>query len=256
MPTLDLGQVVGPQGPQGPQGIQGPQGKAGPQGTAGANGITPHLQVGTVTTLDPDISATVTRQADSPDAAPVFDFGIPRGHDSQNDGDMHSGTYDPTGKARDIFAYTDEKVAEYAYSKTESLSGATAALYEKPATAVPDDILKEIYYRLYYLGVQRGDCYLETGSFYTPGGFNDQVTLSTVHKPFFLFLSNSGDNKTLPLAFCLRDCSVAQISLGSSSTTSLHFTQNAATWTDNSVQFTFSSPYDAIWQYFILSKFE
>lgn len=254
MPTLDLGQVVGPQGPQGPQGIQGPQGKAGPQGTAGANGITPHLQVGTVTTLDPDSSATVTRQADSPDAAPVFDFGIPRGHDSQNDGDMHSGTYDPTGKARDIFAYTDGKVAEYAYSKTESLSGATAALYEKDATAVPDDILVDIFERFSTVGLEKGDCYLETGSFYTPGGFNDQCTLSTAHRPFFLFLSNGGNVGALPLVFCLRDCSVAQISLGSSSTTNLIFTQNAATWTDNSVQFILGSPYDSIWQYFILSK--
>lgn len=144
MPTLDLGQVVGPQGPQGPQGIQGPQGKAGPQGTAGANGITPNLQVGTVTTLDPDSSATVTRQADSPDAAPVFDFGIPRGHDSESDGDMHSDTYDPTGKAQDIFAYTDRKVAEYAYSKTDSLKATTAARIGLPATAVPDDVFNAI----------------------------------------------------------------------------------------------------------------
>ena len=35
MPTFDLGQVVGPQGPQGETGPQGPQGIQGPQGPAG-----------------------------------------------------------------------------------------------------------------------------------------------------------------------------------------------------------------------------
>ena len=38
MPTLDLGQVVGPQGEQGPQGIQGETGDAGPQGEQGIQG--------------------------------------------------------------------------------------------------------------------------------------------------------------------------------------------------------------------------
>ena len=50
MAKVDLGQVVGPQGPigdtgpQGPIGNTGPQGpigKTGPQGPAGKNGITP-----------------------------------------------------------------------------------------------------------------------------------------------------------------------------------------------------------------------
>ena len=38
MPTLDLGQVVGPQGPQGATGPQGPEGATGPQGPEGATG--------------------------------------------------------------------------------------------------------------------------------------------------------------------------------------------------------------------------
>ena len=38
MPTFDLGQVVGPQGPQGIQGVQGPQGETGPQGIQGPQG--------------------------------------------------------------------------------------------------------------------------------------------------------------------------------------------------------------------------
>ena len=38
MPTIDLGKVVGPQGPQGPEGPQGPQGIQGPQGEQGPAG--------------------------------------------------------------------------------------------------------------------------------------------------------------------------------------------------------------------------
>lgn len=38
MPTLDLGQVVGPQGPQGPMGATGPAGPQGPQGDVGPQG--------------------------------------------------------------------------------------------------------------------------------------------------------------------------------------------------------------------------
>lgn len=38
MPALDLGQVVGPQGPQGPKGDTGPQGIQGPQGDVGPQG--------------------------------------------------------------------------------------------------------------------------------------------------------------------------------------------------------------------------
>lgn len=112
MPSIDLGSVVGPQGKQGPQGDAGAQGNTGPQGVPGANGITPNIQVGTVTTLPAGSNAAVRRQEGSPDAAPVFDFDIPRGADSVNDGDMKAAVYDPTGKAQDVFAYADGKMAK------------------------------------------------------------------------------------------------------------------------------------------------
>lgn len=148
---LDLGQVVGP---------QGPQGNTGPQGVTGANGITPNIQVGTVTTLDPGSDAYFTRQEGSPDAAPVFDVGLPRGADSVNDGDMKAAMYDPTGKAQDIFAYADEKAEdvldsakEYAYSKEQSLSAETAALYEDlTENPVPDDVFALIPDIIYMAG--------------------------------------------------------------------------------------------------------
>ena len=150
MPTFDLGSVVGPQGPQGatgpqgpqgatgaqgPQGIQGPKGDqgdpgtpgatgaTGAQGPAGADGVTPNIQVGTTTTLAAGSDATVTRRAGSPDAAPIFDFGIPKGADAVNPGDMMKSVYDPTGKNADIFAYADGKMAKTGGAFTGGVSG-------------------------------------------------------------------------------------------------------------------------------------
>ena len=73
------------EGPQGPQGLKGdngdvgPQGPQGEQGLKGDNGITPNITIGTVTTLEPNQQATVTRRGT--DINPIFDFGIPRGED-------------------------------------------------------------------------------------------------------------------------------------------------------------------------------
>ena len=44
--------------------------------------MTPNIHVGTTTTLAAGSDATVTRRAGSPDAAPIFDFGIPKGADA------------------------------------------------------------------------------------------------------------------------------------------------------------------------------
>ena len=53
---IDLGSVIGPQGPQGPQGVPGPQGAIGPQGAQGNPGPTgPQGEPGT-----DGISPTVT----------------------------------------------------------------------------------------------------------------------------------------------------------------------------------------------------
>jgi len=74
--------VMGPEGPQGKQGVQGIQGVPGEQGVPGQDGLTPDIQVGDVATLPAGSAATVVRKAGSPDAAPVFDFGIPAGKDA------------------------------------------------------------------------------------------------------------------------------------------------------------------------------
>lgn len=71
----------------------------------------PNITVGNTTTLPAGSNATVTRRAGSPNTAPIFDFGIPKGADGTGAGDMLQSTYDPQGKASDIFAYVDSAVS-------------------------------------------------------------------------------------------------------------------------------------------------
>lgn len=69
-------------GPQGPQGVPGQDGEQGPQGVPGNDGVTPNIQVGTVTTLDPTQQATVTRTGTNEN--PIFNFGIPKGEKGES----------------------------------------------------------------------------------------------------------------------------------------------------------------------------
>ena len=105
MPTFDLGQVVGPQGPQGKDGPQGPQGipgatgkqgiqgepgpqgdpgpkgdpgATGKQGPAGADGRTPNIQVGNTETLAAGSKATVTRRVAARMRPPFLTSASPR----------------------------------------------------------------------------------------------------------------------------------------------------------------------------------
>lgn len=84
--TLNFQNIKGEQGPQGEQGIQGPQGETGPQGPtgetgpqgpAGATGATPNIQIGDVTTLQPDQQATASITG-TPEN-PLLNLGIPQG---------------------------------------------------------------------------------------------------------------------------------------------------------------------------------
>lgn len=61
----------------GPTGPTGPIGPIGPTGPTGSTGDAATIQVGTVTTLDPDENATVSNSGTETNA--VFNFGIPRG---------------------------------------------------------------------------------------------------------------------------------------------------------------------------------
>ena len=139
--------IIGPQGEQGIQGEPGPKGEKGDKGEVGATGpavvpsvdaegvmsfalqdtpvlpdpvsvrgpqgdtgAVPNITVGTVSTLPPGSSATVTRQEGSTNENPVLDFGLPAGRDGEGSGDMVAAVYDPTNKAQDIFAYADTLV--------------------------------------------------------------------------------------------------------------------------------------------------
>ncbi|RSX56783.1 collagen-like protein [Bifidobacterium samirii] len=76
----DMSGATGLQGPQGPQGIQGPDGDKGDpgrQGDQGDPGLAATIHVGTVTTLAPGESATVTNSGNASDA--VLNFAIPKG---------------------------------------------------------------------------------------------------------------------------------------------------------------------------------
>lgn len=120
MPTFDLGKIIGPQGPQGERGVQGIQGVQGVQGIPGRDGYVPNIQVGKVTTLSAGKDATVTRRTGSPDAAPVFDFGVPKGADAVNAGDMYKNIYDPNNKSQDIFGYVDQEISKAGVTYTLS----------------------------------------------------------------------------------------------------------------------------------------
>lgn len=81
--NLDFGLPRGAKGERGERGEQGEAGKDGKDGIDGKdgkdgiNGVTPDFSIGTVTTLEPTESASVTLTGTEEE--PVLNFGIPRG---------------------------------------------------------------------------------------------------------------------------------------------------------------------------------
>lgn len=78
--NLDFGLPRGEKGERGEQGEAGKDGKDGidgKDGKDGINGVTPDFSIGTVTTLEPTESASVTLTGTEEE--PVLNFGIPRG---------------------------------------------------------------------------------------------------------------------------------------------------------------------------------
>ena len=70
--------------------ISAKNGIDGQNGTDGIDGITPSLRIGTVTTLEPNEQATVTRTGT--DEEPLFNFGIPKGQQGEKGQDGTNGT--------------------------------------------------------------------------------------------------------------------------------------------------------------------
>ena len=108
----------GDTGPQGEQGLQGPQGIQGKTGATG-NGIASiALKSGTHAA-----GTTDTYEITFTDGT-TFDFFVYNGANGTGAGDMLASTYDPQGKAQDIFAYADAKSNKaVAFTVTLSTSG-------------------------------------------------------------------------------------------------------------------------------------
>lgn len=82
LPKGDTG-AQGEKGENGEQGPQGEQGIQGEPGDKGEDGITPNIQIGTVTTLEAGSEATVTQSGTAEN--PIFNFGIPKGDKAINE---------------------------------------------------------------------------------------------------------------------------------------------------------------------------
>ena len=80
----------------------GINGTDGTDGTNGQDGITPNLQIGTVTTLEPNEQATVTRTGT--DENPILNFAIPKGQTYQvNEEDLDNIANEITSNANSSF---------------------------------------------------------------------------------------------------------------------------------------------------------
>ena len=90
----------------------------------GDTGAVPNIQVGTVTTLLPGESATVTRRSGSPDTAPIFDFGIPKGDTGQAE-NIYGNTIDmseiDSTKVSDAIGAKIPKVSSAGYGNVPTL---------------------------------------------------------------------------------------------------------------------------------------
>ena len=172
------------------------------KGGQGVPGPMPTLVIGNTTTLSPGSPATVTRRASSPDAAPVIDFGIPRGIDGTGSGDMTKVIYDtnddgkvnaadiadavPTGAITDnmlsndpnhIKARLSSHMADYA-SKFPDNAGAHNSIFRgKNLGSTPD-----------YTNITNGsfkDMYI--GDYWTINGINWRIAA-------FNYYRNTGDS--------------------------------------------------------------
>ena len=97
---LDLGSVIGPQGPKGETGPQGPKGATGatgPQGPTGAVGKAATIKIGKVTTGEEGSSAKVTNSGT--ENAAVLDITIPCGATGPQGPKGATGATGPQGPA-------------------------------------------------------------------------------------------------------------------------------------------------------------
>lgn len=99
-----------------------------PRGNDGASGVTPNVKAGTTTTLSAGSSATVTRRVGSPDSAPIFDFGIPKGDkgdgaDITIDAEMSSTSTNPVQNAVITAALNGKANTAHTHAASDVVSG-------------------------------------------------------------------------------------------------------------------------------------
>ena len=138
--VADLGSTVGPQGAKGDKGDKGDTGAKGDKGDKGDTGNTGATGAQGVQGVqgEPGYSPTVTVSKTGKvttvtitDENGAHTFTISDGADGTGSGDMNTTTYDPTGKAQDIFAYADEQAG----AAMEAANAASSAASEAKTTA-------------------------------------------------------------------------------------------------------------------------
>ena len=141
--------IQGPKGDKGIQGIQGPQGEKGQDGTNGQDGVTPNITIGTVTTLEPNQQATVTKRGTKEE--PIFDFGIPKGADGVGGTGVGSGIaesdkVDYMGKQHNTLKETNDANVEHLLRKlnTQKYEGSSIVANSTYAKQVNNVILKGV----------------------------------------------------------------------------------------------------------------
>ena len=116
--------ATGPKGDKGDTGPKGEQGLQGPQGIQGKTGATGNGIASIVLKSGTHAAGTTDTYEITFTDGTTFDFFVYNGANGTGAGDMLAATYDPQGKAQDIFAYADAKSNKaVAFTVTLSASG-------------------------------------------------------------------------------------------------------------------------------------
>lgn len=134
--TTDFEVTNGADGAPGVKGDTGEKGDKGDPGAAGAKGEPGYSPTVTVSKTGKVTTITIT------DENGVHTSTINDGMDGTGSGNMHSSTYDPQGKAQDIFAYADAQAG--AAMDTANAAGRAAEAAEKYAKSAVTTASKKL----------------------------------------------------------------------------------------------------------------
>ena len=128
----------GETGAKGKTGEQGPQGIAGTNGTNGTDGQSATIQIGSVTTLEPGSSATVTNVGTETNA--VFNFGIPKGEPGENATNSVTSTSINSIQVVDSLPDTEETGVLYLVKESNSEASAVSLSEEEPSVSTEEEL--------------------------------------------------------------------------------------------------------------------